>query len=570
MNTAELTSNDAVDAVTLSILWNRLLSVTEEMGSTLRRTAFSAAVREGDDFSTGLFDRHGRLVAQGNFTPGHTGSMPFVVKSCMQQFPAETLRRGDAILLNDSFLGSGHFPDFFLVTPVFEDDDIIGYVCNTAHHVDVGGYAPGSQEVAGVNDAVQEGLRVLPVRAVREGAFDEDVLRLILGNVRLPDEVRGDLQAQRNANHTGAERLRGLFREYGGNLMDSAVEEILDRSEVQMRECIRALADGVYEFEDCIDDYGNGSDAIRFHVLITIDGDQLTVDFSGSSDQVPAGINSYINYTSAYASFAIKVMADALLPQNDGTIRPMIVTSRPGSFFNPNYPAPSGGRAAIQVRIFETVCGALAQAIPQRAMAGFSHWSNPNISGTDDRTGQRFVQYDLVFGGYGGQASKDGVEGLSPVMNCTNIPIEVQEAHNPLRVRRFELITDSAGAGQFRGGCGIRKDVEILNSKALITNLGDRHLHAPFGLFGGQPGALAQTVLNPDDYEDSSGEPIQLGSKESRVVSRGDIISWQLSGAGGYGVPSERNPAHIADDIADGFITLGGARRDYGYEDEPV
>jgi N-methylhydantoinase B len=549
-----------VDPVTLSILWNRLLSITEEMGSTLRRTAYSEAVREGDDFSTGLFDRHGRLIAQGNFTPGHTGSMPFVVKSCIDQYPPQDLRPGDAILLNDSFLGSGHFPDFFLVTPVFDDDAIIGYACNTAHHVDVGGYAPGSQEVAGVQDAIQEGLRVLPVRVVREGVFDDDVLRLILGNVRLPDKVRGDFQAQRNANHNGAERLRGLFREYGANLIDSAVEEILDRTEARMRERITALPDGVYEFEDWMDDHGAGSDPIRFHVAVGIDGDTLTLDFSGSSDQVPAGINSYINYTRAYSSFAVKVMANALLPQNDGAIRPIKVESRPGSFFNPQYPAPSGGRAAIQIRIYEVVNGALAQVVPEMAMAGFSHWSNPNISGTDDRTGERFIQYDLVFGGYGGQATKDGEEGLSPVMNCTNIPIEVLESRNPILIRRFEMVADSAGAGKFRGGCAIRKDVEILNSTALVTNLGDRHVHAPYGLFGGRPGRLAETVLNPD------GDALQLGSKESRAVVRGDIIRWLLSGAGGYGDPADRDPARIIDDIADGYISEEGARRDYGYE----
>ena len=560
MSAIEQKTGRGVDAVTLSILWNRLLSIAEEMGSTLRRTAYSEAVREGDDFSTGLFDRHGRLVAQGNFTPGHTGSMPVVVKSCLEQFSPESLRPGDAILLNDSFLGSGHFPDFFLVTPVFDDDQIIGYMCNIAHHVDVGGYAPGSQEVAGVQDAVQEGLRVLPVRLVREGTFDDDVLRLILGNVRLPDKVRGDFQAQRNANHTGAQRLCGLYHEYGANLMESAVEEIFDRSEARMRERIAALPDGTYEFADWFDDAGPGSEPIRFHVAVTIDGDDLSLDFSGSSDQVPAGINSYINYTRAYSSFAVKVMADALLPQNDGTIRPITVTSRPGSFFNPQYPAPSGGRAATQIRIYEVVNGALAQVVPEQAMAGFSHWSNPNISGTDDRTGERFIQYDLMFGGYGGQATKDGEEGLSPVMNCTNIPVEVLEVHNPMLIERFEMIADSAGAGKFRGGCGIRKDVRIRNSTALVTNLGDRHVYRPYGLFGGRPGRLAETILNPD------GEAVRLGSKESRIVAKGDVISWRLSGAGGYGDPKDRDPARIADDIADGYVTEEAARRDYGYD----
>ena len=560
MSTTVPNGDRGVDAVTLSVLWSRLLSVAEEMGSALRRTAFSEAVREGDDFSTGLFDRHGRLVAQGNFTPGHTGSMPLVVKTVMEDFPADTLKPGDSMFVNDSSIGSGHFPDCFMVTPAFENGHLIGFACNTAHHVDVGGPFPGSQEVAGVTDAVQEGLRILPVRLVKEGEFDRNVLRLILGNVRYPDKVLGDLQAQRNANHVGARRLGELYNEYGANLIENVIEEILERSEARMRDHIRVLPDGLYEFEDWMDDYGPGTEPIRFHAAITIDGDDLTIDFSGSSDQVPAGINSYLNYTRAYSTFAAKVMADALLPQNDGAQRPLNAIAREGSFFNPQYPAPSGGRSAVPVRIFEVVAGAMAQVAPGRALAAFSHWSNPNIGGIDDRTGKPFIFYDLIFGGIGARSTKDGVEGLSPVMNCTNIPIEIAEAHNPVRVRRLEFIADSGGAGQYRGGCGVRKDIEIVNSAATLSMLGDRHVYRPWGLFGGKPGTLGETVLNPD------GDAVQLGSKETRELGQGDIVSWRLSGAGGYGDPKDRDQTKIAEDIADGFVTSDGASRDYGFD----
>ncbi|MSP66946.1 MAG: hydantoinase B/oxoprolinase family protein [Alphaproteobacteria bacterium] len=549
----------AIDPITLSVLWNRLLSITEEMGSTLRRTAFSEAVREGDDFSTGLFDRHGRLVAQGNFTPGHTGSMPFLVKSVLKEFPPETLEPGDSILTNDSYLGSGHFPDMFLVTPVFRDRQIIGFTCNTAHHVDVGGQAPGSQEVKGVTDAVQEGIRILPVRALKKGEFDRDVIRIILGNVRLPEKVFGDLKAQRNANFVGARRLVELFENYGGNQFDSAVEEILTISEERMRARIRQLPEGTYAYQDVMDDAGVGSEPIRFHCQITIKDGTATLDFSGSSDQVPAGINSYINYTNAYGGFAFKVLADAVLPQNDGAARAVRAIARPGSFFNPQYPAPSGGRAAISTRMFEVINGALKDVLPERVMGAFSQWANPNISGTDDRTGKPFVQYDLIFAGYGGQFTKDGIEALSPVMNCTNIPVEVMEATNPILVRQYGIIPDSCGAGKFRGGCGVRKDIEILNSTALATLLGDRHKFQPYGIFGGRPGRLGETVLISD------GQEIQLGSKESRAIKQGDVISFRLSGAGGYGPPAERTRQRIQDDIADGYQTEEGARREYGY-----
>lgn len=550
--------NEQTDPITLSVLWNSLLSIAEEMGSTLRRTAFSEAVREGEDFSTGLFDRQGRLIAQGNFTPGHLGAMPYVVKTVMEYFPADKLRPGDGIFLNDSFLGSGHFPDCFLVSPVFLGAELAGYVVNTAHHVDVGGAAPGSQKVQGVTEAFQEGLRILPVRLVREGDFDEDMLRLILGNVRLPEKVRGDLGAQRNANFVGAQRLAKLFADYGTDIVEAGIESILARSETRMRELIRNIPDGLYSFEDYLDDCGPGDGIVTVAVDIKVAGDDITVDFSRSSDQVPVAINSYLNYTRAYTMFAVKVFADALLPQNDGVIRPVHVTAREGSFFNPVFPAPSGGRAAVQVRIFEAINGALAKALPKRALGAFSHWSNPNIGGVDTRTGKRFIMYDLIFGGYGARSSKDGAEALSPVLNCANIPVEVHETHNPIQVQRFELIADSGGAGKYRGGCGIRKDVELRTEAAVITLLSDRHKHPPYGLFGGQPGRLAETILNPD------GEAVALTSKEVRSLQRGDVVSFRLNGGGGYGDAGERESAAVEADIADGYVSPRAASDVYG------
>ena len=231
---------------------------------------------------------------------------------------------------------------------------------------------------------------------------------------------------------------------------------------------------------------------------MTVAGDEVEVDFSRSSDQVPAALNSYINYTRAYTMFAVKVFCDALLPQNHGGMRPIRTVAREGSFFNPKFPASSGGRAAVQIRIFDAINGALSQALPHRGMGAFSHWSNPNIGGTDPETGKPFVMYDLGFGGYGGRADKDGAEGLAPVMNCRNIPVEVHETNTPVRIHRLELMADSGGAGKYRGGTGLRKDVELLAESAVMTGLGDRHVNPPFGIFGGKPGALAQTILNPN------------------------------------------------------------------------
>ena len=551
--------NQSLSPITLSVLWNGFLSIAEEMGTTLQMTAFSEAVREGQDFSTAIFDRQGRLVAQGNFTPGHLGSMPFVIKSVMEIFPPGTLRPGDGVLLNDSKLGSGHYPDFFFVNPVFLGEEQIGYLINTAHHIDVGGAAPGSQRVQGISERFQEGLRILPVRVMRGGELDEDILRLILGNVRLPEILRGDLTAQRNANFVGAQRLAKLYEEHGVELIDRAVDEILDRSEQRMRELIRAIPDARYSFEDWLDECGTECGPIKVAVDVDVVGDEITVDFSRSTDQVPVALNSYINYTRAYTLFAIKVFTDALLPQNGGVIRPIHVKAREGSFFNPREPAPSGGRAIIQIRMFEAINGALAQALPDKAFAAFSHWSNPNIGGVNPRTGKPFVMYDLMFGGYGARAGHDGAEALSPVVNCANIPIEVHETINPVLVRRFEIVPDTGGPGRWRGGCGIRKDIELRADKALMTLLGERHSHTGYGLFGGQPGSLAETVLNPD------GEAVRLGSKDVRPLSEGDVVSFRLNGGGGYGDAHLRDPKAIAEDVADDYVSPEAARTLYGW-----
>ncbi len=242
-------------------------------------------------------------------------------------------------------------------------------------------------------------------------------------------------------------------------------------------------------------------------------------------------------------------------------MRPIHVRAREGSFFNPTFPAPSGGRATVQIRIFDVINGALAKAMPERAMGAFSHWSNPNIGGIDERTGRRFVMYDLAFAGYGGRANKDGAEALSPVMNCTNIPVEVHETNNPILVRRMELIADSGGAGKYRGGSGLRKDIELKCERAVITLLGDRHKRRPYGLFGGHPGQAAETVLNPD------GEAVQLASKEIRELKRGDVVSFRLSGAGGYGPPRERDPDLVRRDVADGYVSAEAAAEIYGLDD---
>ena len=504
MTDASSGKNETIDPIALSVIWNGLLSIAEEVGSTLRCTAYSEAVREAQDFSTGIFDRHARLIAQGNFSPGHLGSMPYVVKSVLEYHPPESLKPGDGILVNDSLLGSGHFPDCFLITPAFMDGEIIGYIVNIAHQIDVGGAAPGSQKVLGVTESFQEGLRILPVRVVRDGDFDPDMLRLILGNIRVPDKVRGDFRAQLNANTTGAARFVEFFESYGADQLERAFDAILDRSEARIRDVLRGVPNGTYSFEDHMDDYGVDTPPIRIAVDIIVEDDQITVDYSRSSEQVPAAINSYINYTRAYTLFAVKVFLDPMLPQNAGGIRPIITRAREGSFFNPAFPAPSGGRAALQIRMFDAINGAFAKVLPEKAMGAFSHWCNPNLGGLDDETGESFVVYDLIFAGYGGRAHCDGVEALSPVMNCANIPIEVQETQNPDPHPPLRNDPGFSRRGEIPGrlrrpqGCGAAEqhgNLVLAQRPASIPAL--RHLRrrtGPIGRDDPQSGRLCRTA----------------------------------------------------------------------------
>ncbi|MGE0420557.1 MAG: hydantoinase B/oxoprolinase family protein, partial [Acetobacteraceae bacterium] len=270
------------------------------------------------------------------------------------------------------------------------------------------------------------------------------------------------------------------------------------------------------------------------------------------------GINAYINYTRAYANFAMRIFAGIDVPNNAGIERVIRLIAREGSFFNPAYPAAGGGRASLQVRIFDAINGAMSQVVPQRAMGAFSHWANPKIGGVDPDTGKRWIMYDLILGGYGGRSWKDGAEALCPVFNCGNVPIEVHETNNPVRIHRLELIPDSGGAGRYRGGCGVRKDVEMLCDGATAVLLGDRHKTQPYGLFGGGAGALASTILIRDREE------IALGSKEVRQLQVGDILSFRLAGAGGYGDPHQRDPAAIEADLEDGYISPASAAAIYG------
>jgi len=548
------------DSLTVAVVWGRLVAIAEEMATALSRTAYSDQVREGGDMSTAVFDARGRLVAQANRSPAHLGSMPHAVRHMLRYYAADELRDGDVIVMNDPHMGAGHLPDVFALSPARLDGELVGFACVTVHVTDVGGSLPGSQGVVGVTDMVQEGLRLLPVRLFREGRPVEEIFRIIEANVRVPELVAGDLRAQRSALHVGVTKLAELVARYGSGTVDACADAFLDRSERAVREAIGAIPDGRYRFVDRLDDVGPGTGPVRMEVTAAVEGDELVFDFTGTDPQTPSPINSTLSYTRSYCYWVTKaITTQDSIPQNDGQLRPVRVVAPEGSFFNPRPPAPVGGRACLNQRIVELIFGALAQAIPERVHAASGQWVNPIFGGTDPDTGERFVLYDYVLGGIGGRCARDGVDAMSPIFSVENVPIEIQEAQYPVLVERFELMTDSGGAGRTRGGLSLRKDMRILADGVQLSNLTDRQRIPPYGLQGGDDGRLGETLLNPGTPDER-----RLESKGAYELRRGDLVSFRCSGSAGFGDPRERAPELVRADVAEGHVSPEAARERYG------
>jgi N-methylhydantoinase B len=548
-----------VDPLTLAVVSGGVVAIAEEMGWALRRTSFSEAVREGEDCSASVFDANGRMIGAGNYAPGHLGTSPTAVAGVLEVYPSEEMRPGDAFLVNDPTMNSGHFPDIFSIAPVFYYDEVVGFTVVTAHHVDVGGAAPGSQAIIGIVDIHQEGIRILPTKYFSEGKPIREVLDLIAANVRIPDQVVGDLRGQYNANMVGATKICELIDRFGLDTYRAATTELLERSGDAMRQHIAAVPAGRYEFVDHIDDFGPDTEPIRLQLAVIVGDGKITADYSGSSPVTRSGVNSYLAFTTAYTFHAILSVVGPRLPLNSGTMQPVEVSAPAHSFFNARYPTPTGGRAIVARYLVDAVQGALAQAVPEQVTAASSQLANSTIGGVDVEAERPWVYYDLTFGSTGARPNKDGCDGLVSGFNTGNIPIEIHEAKWPVLIDRFGFIPDSAGPGTYRGGLAVRRDVRNLADLARVTNLHDRHVYEPWGLFGGGAGSLGRIVLNPDRSDEAD-----LHSKSILDVGPNDVISFRTCGCGGYGDPFQRDPDAVLDDVLEGWVTVAGARRDYG------
>ncbi|MFN8222190.1 MAG: hydantoinase B/oxoprolinase family protein [Gaiellales bacterium] len=551
-----------IDELTVSVVWAKLAAIAEEVAEAQQRTAYSDQVREGGDYSTAVFDEQGRMLAQANRSPAHLGSMPHAVTNLLAAYPPETLRPGDVVVLNDPYMGAGHLPDLFAMSPAFLDERIVGYVVSCVHLTDVGGPAPGSQAVVGVTDLVQEGLRLPPTRIYREGEPVREVLELIRANVRVPDPVLGDIRAQRGALHVGVTKLTELHRARDSATITEVADTLLARSEAAVRAELSAIGNCRATFVDHIDDYGPGTPPIRIEVTVTICDGEIEFDFTGTDPQTPSSLNCTLSYARAYCYWATKAITTGdRIPQNAGQLRPVRVTAPAGSFFNPVPPAALGGRALMNQRIVELLFGAFAQVLPDRVCAASGQWMNPIFGGSDPATGRPFIFYDYVMGGVGARATKDGIDAISSVVSVENIPVEAQEARNPIIVERYELIPDSGGPGRARGGLGVRKDVRVLADDVVLSNLTDRQVVPPWGLAGGSVGTLGATILNPGTENER-----KLHSKETVRLARDDLVSFRCSGSGGFGPPGERDPELVDDDVREGRVTPEAARAIYGVE----
>ena len=527
------------DGVRLALHQGLFTACAEEMGATLMRTAHSPNIKERLDYSCAIFDGGGRLVAQAAHIPVHLGSMPRAVEAALELAP---FRPGDTVVLNDPFAGGTHLPDVTLVSPVFLENrrtpDFV--VASRAHHADVGGAAPGSMPLA--REVYEEGIRIPPVFLQRAGRLQLDVLRLVLANVRTPEERRADLDAQLGAQATGARGLARLARGSGRAELVRAARALMDHAERCVRALIRELPRGTFRFEDFLDDDGLGNGPVRIAVTLRLGSGKVAVDFTGSSPQTPGPVNAVEAVTRAAVAYAVRCLLGGDFPVNDGAFRAIEVTAPLGSVVNPRPPAAvSAGNVETSQRIVDAVLGAFAAALPDRIPAASAGtMNNLLIGGTDPRTGQPFAYYETLAGGHGAGPGWNGESALQAHMtNTRNTPVEALEHAYPLRVTHTRILRGSGGRGRWRGGDGIEREIELL-SDARVTVISDRRGRGPYGLAGGAPGTPGANRVR--DPADAPGRP--MPGKFQVDLRSGAVLTVASPGGGGFGRTGSRKPRH--------------------------
>lgn len=522
-----------IDPIEFEVFKHLFVSVAEEMGVTLCRTGFSPNIKERLDYSCAVYDAAGQTIAQGDHMPVHLGAMPLSVRAAIDDVPMDP---GDIVVLNDPFRGGTHLPDITLVSPVFlgrEKRRPAFYVANRAHHSDVGGMTPGSMPLA--REVFQEGLIIPPIKLARRGEIVADVMSLIRANVRTPDEREGDITAQIAANRVAETRLRDLVLKYGRRRIDSYASALQDYTERVLRATIAQIADGVYEFDDRLDDDGFGSGPIAIRVAIRISGDAAEVDFTGSDAQTTGGVNANFAITLSATLYGFRCLIEEDVLYNAGIARAVRVIAPEGSIVNASRPsAVAGGNVETSQRITDVILGALARALPERIPAASQGtMNNVTMGGVDPRWGRRFAYYETIGGGMGARHGLDGISGVHTHMsNTRNTPIEALEHDLPVRIRQYGLRRGSGGAGTWRGGDGIVREYEMLTETA-VTVLSERRTGRPYGAQGGEAGQSGRNTAVRRGGEDV------IPGKATLTLMAGDRLRIESPGGGGFGRPRE-------------------------------
>jgi N-methylhydantoinase B len=556
------------DPARFEVVKNALYSAAEEMKIVLAKTAYSPLLKVAGDYSCGIFDTRGEMVAQGPDLPIHLGSMPDAVRAIVRAFP--DVAPGDVFIHNDPYDGGSHLPDVNVVAPAFHDGVLLGFGCVRAHWPDIGSATPGSY--GAVTEIYGEGLRLPPIRLYRDGKPDPAIEAIIFANVRTPTERLGDLRAQVAANLRAAQRMGELAAKYGTDTLLQIMQEVLDYSDTMMRAALRALPDGEATFTDIFDGDGvigvgeTEDQTFTVKIKVTKKGDTIIADFAGSDPAVAGPMNAPLTVTASGVFCALKMIADpkSLIPPNSGCWRSVTVTAPPGSVVHAQHPSPVVyANHEMSHRVADMVMAAMFQITPTTVMAGSQGTSAViTFGGVDYRTGDRFVSYESVKGGFGARPTKDGINAVaSTVSNMSNTPIEILEMSFPLRVEEYTLVPDSGGVGKYRGGLGVRRVWRVLEKQSHASVCCERTVTPPFGLAGGQAGAPAKIELLAPN-----ANARKLTSKGGFLAPAGSLVAMEAPGSGGYGPAAERDPAALAEDLLDGYITPAAALRDYGYK----
>jgi N-methylhydantoinase B len=547
------------DPILLEVLRNAFESSADQMALILMRTAHSPIVRDAMDFSTAVCDAAGQNLAQGLTTPMHLGSFYDAMRHLINRFQGR-IYPGDVFIGNDPYLASGqHLPDIYVIQPVFQGERLCAWAATIAHHVDVGGMVPGSNSLAAV-EIHQEGLRLPFLKLVERGAVNEQLLEVIAANVRVPDLVLGDIHAQRAACLAGERELGALLERYGADTVLEYGDALQDYSERLARKAIERIPDGVYRFSDHLDGLGEEPRPIEFHVSVTVHGDELTVDWTGTSMQVNGGINTPLSFCKSNVYAALRSVMSSDVPNCHGYTRPIHVIAPEGSLLNARYPAPCGARGITGYRIVDCIFGALAQALPAQVAADGAGGSTlPSFSGWHDS--KRFVFSECVMGTWGATSRHDGQEGVPHMAsNQANVPVEMIESDYPIRIERYGFVPDTGGAGQYRGGLALVREYRMLGDEIYFGVRSDKSLHPPHGLFGGQPGAPASNQIRS-----AAGDRV-LPPMPMRpiLLHEGEVYRHVMAGGGGYGDPLDRDPERVRADVLDGKVTVEHALAAYG------